>query len=690
MTDERDDNLSPRLAQAVLQLVETPAAGERPADLDALVLHALRRSRAKRRVPPAVKFSLAAALVIAAAVVGWVARPGKADALYGAVAQRLEKLHSIVYWVQWVDEAGLAGAVAGDGDKVIHVAPSHGRIEKAGGAVIVVDTKLEKAIELDPARKRARVVSGQMAGHVAAMARGPAGLLDTLRKHFRPGGELPAGVEVLEDREIDGVQAAGFRSTVDGEIVDAWIDPATNLPLEVRIRLDIPAHVAANDRAVRMWRVITNLEFDVAVDPALLSVAVPAGYAVVEIPDVPIAVNTAPPALADLVELLRLCARHNNSTFPDSLAMNDSPGTCMAIMKRFADSQEGVFESGTDAEKRSVMKAVTELGASMGRATRFLFSLRPENKLRYDGAGVKLDTPGKPILWFSPGGNTRYQVVYADLSVKELAESELPPPAPPAAKGKPRGAGERQGGEIYRSTSPRVMLPRSAVTKFAELERIRREGRQAEVRFLELTWMSEFIQGNNAVDANAPAKKTRFKFLEAFRNLEGLKVEYLTLTDHDLAVIGRLHTLKRLSLSGVQIAEVGGGKHFLRGAELAHLDQLANLELLDLSQSDFSGGLAHLAGLPKLHALILSSFEHLNDASVAELKQLPHLQTLVLAGVYYTNPEKTITDAGLASLAQLPSLRTLYVEPHGKFTLPVDKLQTLLPEVDVRRGYVEE
>jgi hypothetical protein len=112
--------------------------------------------------------------------------------------------------------------------------------------------------------------------------------------------------------------------------------------------------------------------------------------------------------------------------------------------------------------------------------------------------------------------------------------------------------------------------------------------------------------------------------------------------------------------------------------------------MLDLSQSDFSDGLQHLGVLPKLHTLILSSFENLNDASVAQLKELPHLQTLVLAPVYMNNPEKTVTDAGLASLKELPRLRTLYVDYHGKWTMPVEKLQALLPGVKVLRGFREE
>jgi hypothetical protein len=65
------------------------------------------------------------------------------------------------------------------------------------------------------------------------------------------------------------------------------------------------------------------------------------------------------------------------------------------------------------------------------------------------------------------------------------------------------------------------------------------------------------------------------------------------------------------------------------------------------------------------------------------------LKTLVLAAVYANNSDVTVTDAGLVSLKDLPSLRTLYVDYHGNWTMPIEKLQSLLPGVDVQRGWLE-
>ena len=701
MTDEHNDKLTGLLARAVQQMVETPRSNEPPADLDATVLQELSRldessdrsslltlkHLARQRMSSFTKYTVVAAIVIVTGMFTWLGLANETNSVYGAVAERLRDLHSVVYRVQWVDEAGLVNAVAGDGDKVIYVAPSHHRIESTNGPITIVDTDAEKAIRLLPATKTALVMSGRSAIHMAMRSRRPVALIETLQKHFRVDREPPARVEELGSKEIGGIAARGLRSTIDGEIVEVWIDPTTNLPVEVRIRHVIPAHVSGSANGpTHMWRIMSALEYDVRVDPLLMSVEVPEDYAVITMPEPPLVESAAAPSLSDVIELLRLCAEHNDGTFPKSLSMNDTPGSCMAIMKEFADSREEAITSGSDAEKQAALEAVMEFGRVLGRGTAFLLSMRPDKELRYFGDGVTLGTAERPIMWFSPKGGGQYQVVYADLSVQTVEKANLPS-LPAAARSKLE---DREDRTVIRSIAPRVVLPRSAVTDYGELQRIREAGRQEEVRFLELQWMRELIAGNDAAIANYDPEVARFQFLAEFSNLEGLRVDHLFLTEKDLKVIGGLDQLRKLSLSGVQIIEESGETHRLRGAELRHLSELRNLEMLDLSQSDFGGGLRHLRALPKLNTLILSSFENLNDASVSDLKQLPYLETLVLAPAYGKNPKTTVTEAGLKSLKELPSLRTLYVGYHGEWTLPVKKLQQMLPNVNVQAGFQKE
>lgn len=696
MPEQRDDKLSGLLAEAVEQLMETPRADQLPTKLDAVVLRSLREagesaagssasavathSKEKRKMALFVKSSLAALVFIATGAITWIGFVDRTREAYGALANQLENVSSIAYRVQWTDDAGLANLVPGDGDKVMHFAPSHDRIERANGSVLVIDTAEGKAVDLNPKTKTALVMNGQVAQGLAAMSRGPLTLMETLRKHFHTDGPLSQNVEALGPRKIGKIQVPGLRSTIAGEIVEVWIDPATSLPIEIRICLLIPAQLSDSvDGAIRQWRVISAIEYDIAIEAALLSVEVPLGYTTLQMPELAISKKPRASSLTDLIDLLRLCAEHNNATFPASLSMNDTPGTCMAIMKRFAGTQEEAVKSGTEIEKKSALKAVVEFGATLGRGTSFLYALKPENKLQYVGKGVKLNASDEPILWFSPRGDNQFQMVYADLSVKDVTASARP--QAPTVAPQPRRR------VSVRSISPRITFPRSAVTDYRVLQSLRKAGKQDEVRFLELQWMPEFMQDESASDSSPDSDASRFSFLKEFTNLEGLRVDYLTLTEHDLEAIGQCRKLKKLSLSGIQVAGPARDQHRLRATEFRHLAELTSLEMLDISQSEFADGVQYLGKLPNLTTLIISSFEHVNDASVAELKQLRHLQTLVLAGVYATNPEKTVTEVGLAGLKTLPSLRTLYIEYHAKWTLPVEKLQAMLPNVNVQPGY---
>ena len=56
----------------------------------------------------------------------------------------------------------------------------------------------------------------------------------------------------------------------------------------------------------------------------------------------------------------------------------------------------------------------------------FYNMLNSQNDSHYDGKGVKLGTPDRPIFWYKPTGAEKYRVIYADLSVKEVSLEEIP------------------------------------------------------------------------------------------------------------------------------------------------------------------------------------------------------------------------------------------------------------------------
>ena len=62
----------------------------------------------------------------------------------------------------------------------------------------------------------------------------------------------------------------------------------------------------------------------------------------------------------------------------------------------------------------------------LGGAFGMLIGLRPENDWHYAGKYVKLGTPNRPIFWYRPAKEKDYQVLYADLSVKEVPPRDVP------------------------------------------------------------------------------------------------------------------------------------------------------------------------------------------------------------------------------------------------------------------------
>ena len=112
-------------------------------------------------------------------------------------------------------------------------------------------------------------------------------------------------------------------------------------------------------------------------------------------------------------------------------------------------------------------------------------------------------------------------------------------------------------------------------------------------------------------------------------------------TGAELAHVGRLTRLKRLSLYG----------SFVSDASLAHLQSLTELTFLDLSNTNVSdAGLAHLTDLTNLMHLELSS-TRISDKGLVHLKKLTKLNDLNL-------PATQVSEAGVHELQQaLPSLR---------------------------------
>jgi hypothetical protein len=171
-------------------------------------------------------------------------------------------------------------------------------------------------------------------------------------------------------------------------------------------------------------------------DPSLFSLEPPAGYTVQT-------ETVTLPTEEDLVNILRLTAEHNNGIFPSAIGQNKE---YMHAIQAASQSEAEKLLKTTEAQKlmnelrakygkdqpgfmkewmKEWMKMVGPLTQKHMKGMSFYGMLKPESDSHYAGKDVKLGMPDPPIFWYKPTGADKYRVIYADLSVKELAPDDV-------------------------------------------------------------------------------------------------------------------------------------------------------------------------------------------------------------------------------------------------------------------------
>jgi len=139
------------------------------------------------------------------------------------------------------------------------------RVEQPDGGYTVTDTRKHRALLVTPAKKQATVLEG-------LATRPPADLYGLLRDAPR------RAVRRLPGRELEGRRAVGYVVRVDeaglaGGEFTVWVDPTTGLPFRFEA-------TEKDDKGRPVQVLLTELVYDVRLDPDLFSLKPPADYAV--------------------------------------------------------------------------------------------------------------------------------------------------------------------------------------------------------------------------------------------------------------------------------------------------------------------------------------------------------------------------------------------------------------------------
>ena len=319
----------------------------------------------------------AAVLVVAgvAALAMWLGAGGIALA---DVEEIVEKAETVCLTLTFQDGEGSTNTF-----NLMYMAPGITRYETES-QVIIIDWEKGKLLVLYPVDKWAHLASVEgMEKHFGR------NWLADLKKIV--GGD---SAERLDDKKIDGRTVAGWRVTAKGESATVWADAKTAEMVEVVFESD------------EGQAVMSNFEFGRKLDKSKFVLKAPEGY------------RTTPPAkykeadvvLKDVVALMEIWARGADGEFPRSLMDQADWGRASA------------------AAFKNIKITKEEHQAINSQISRAFWFVYGRGGWKYVGKGVKVGDKETAIFIYKPKDAENYLVVYGDLSIKEVAEKDLPEP----------------------------------------------------------------------------------------------------------------------------------------------------------------------------------------------------------------------------------------------------------------------
>lgn len=356
----------------------------RPVELTPTSMAAPFRSGRSRRT--LLQIALTLALLVGGGVAATLSGLLQPTSVFAAAVEQVRKM-SVVRFVAEVNHAGMVSRYT-----QIQTAAGVTRLDMGGDAgVMLVDSRAGTTVHLVPAERKAFVSKTEGSDR-------PEQDLFECFEALAPNDGQPQGRE-----RVDDIDTEVFKATQGESTQTFWINPATRLPVRMTHRFNMP------DGAMTIT--MKDFEWDPKVDPALLVVAVPEGYARSDLN--PAARAAEKPAATDktaagVADFLRLCSEADAGRLPNDL----SRATVTAITNRLVADPK--FADKTD-----------RLGAAAGGLFGVQIGLgMTGEKLHYLGKG-RLANDGKGIVaWYTVGKTTT--AINDDFSTRTIAADDVP------------------------------------------------------------------------------------------------------------------------------------------------------------------------------------------------------------------------------------------------------------------------
>ncbi len=300
--------------------------------------------------------------------------------------------HSVRYQETTTTQFGKRPAHTSTSDVI--VSSSRMRQTSSNGSIVSIsDGQTNRSLTLNVPKKRATLRDYQGHNPPVMPQRRPCNLVEDIVTVDK------ASAKSLGDKTIAGRPAKGYE--LGGGKQRIWIDAETGLPVE------ICRTTKESDPPFTMTVTMSHFEWNVPVDESLFSLTPPAGYEVEHKNS-----DLKPSNEKQFLKALRFWAKINGGQFPETLDHAS-----------FFDSLKGFLQSKKDRKEETASLTPVLTDAMKGLA--FLKSPGTSD-WHYAGTNVKLDEPGRPIIWYRPKGSSAFRVIYADLSVQEVPDGAEP------------------------------------------------------------------------------------------------------------------------------------------------------------------------------------------------------------------------------------------------------------------------
>ncbi len=199
--------------------------------------------------------------------------------------------------------------------------------------------------------------------------------------------------EEVGREDVAGRSATGWRVAEEDGVCTVWADSHSGQLLQVEFLM-------GNTKMV-----MSEFDLDRPLDDSLFSLTPPMEYQFVTQSQM----KASDPSIDDVALLLHIWASGNNNRFPDRLDSREfGPAAAKADWRGLGIQSQEESTAAQDAISRAFM---------------FLYS---RFNWSYAGKGVLVDEKDKAVFWYKPEGSQQYKVIYADFSIREVAEEDLP------------------------------------------------------------------------------------------------------------------------------------------------------------------------------------------------------------------------------------------------------------------------